>query len=413
MEKRLPYLVFCLAFGTAFSACSTTEQQVEGLIEQLAANEIDAPSWNQAVDQLILIGRPAARQLIAHIAAAHYTGENYREYREEIEKIRTGCARALGKIKPRAASAALVGTIGPDFTDPERLAGIWAVGEIGFDQASADALKKELEKEPVEDENPAIRLHVVIALIKMGEYGPADQVKMVINGEDPGLRNVALEGLEGANYFGVPLLVDIVAQESPHQGQIQDILKKVKQQLIGQLNHEDPELRGQSARALGKIGDSGTRDDLVALLEDPSNQVRFNAATSLAEMGQAEGIDFLFDALEDQDPILRANAVKFLSEVQSNSASVENQLLEALGHDNPLARSGAAQVLAQARVATALQALLQATEDSVPEVRWNAIIALGVIGSPASRARLQELLQDGDDTVAYYAKWALLQLEQG
>ena len=413
MKKYVYRLVLCLFLGLSFFGCSTTEQQVENLIGQLAANEIGSPVWQQAVDELIIIGRPAARQLIAHIAEAHYIGENYREYRVEIEKIRTGCARALGKIKPRAASAALVATVTSSFTDAERLASIWAVGEIGSDQTSADALQKELDKEPAADEDPSIRLHTIIALIKMEEYSAVDEIKAVVDGAHAELAEEVLEGLRGANYFGVPILVDLAAREGPHQSQVQNILETIKAQLIEQLVAEDPDVRRHSARALGKIGDPSVQDALVARLQDSSNQVRFNAATSLAEMGQLQGIKFLFDAMEDQDPILRANAIKFLAEVQSSSAAVEKQLLEALVHDNPLSRAGAAQVLGQARVAAAVQALLTATQDPVPEVRWNAVIALGHIRPPESRSRLQELLKDSDATVAYYAEWALLQLGQG
>ena len=310
MKTNLYRLSLHLILIAGFAACSTTEQQVEGLIEQLAANEIASPAWNQAVDELIVIGRPAARQLIAHIGAGHYTGENYREYRDEIEKIRTGSARALGKIKPRAASAALVGTISSSFTDNERLAAIRAVGEIGFNQASVDAMKKELDKDPAEDEAPNIRLELAIALVKMDEARIASKVRAYIDDGTPELANLALEGLEGANYFGVPLLVDIATLEGPHQARAKTILENVKVQLLKQLDHEDPELRGHSARALGKINAPDVRDNLIALLEDESNAVCFKAATSLADMSQSEGINFLFSALEDQDPSLRANAVK-------------------------------------------------------------------------------------------------------
>ena len=110
--RRLTYLSLpLLLLVMACQGCSTTEQQVEVLIEQLAANEIDSDNWNRAAQELMAIGRPAARQLIAHVPAAYYVGENYREHRAEIEKVRTGCAWALGQIKPRAASAALTATI--------------------------------------------------------------------------------------------------------------------------------------------------------------------------------------------------------------------------------------------------------------------------------------------------------------
>ena len=412
MKKFFCYLVCYSSFALALSGCSTTEQEVDALIERLAAHEIKSAAWNQAVDELITIGRPAARQLIAHIADAHYVGENYREHRAEIEKIRTGCALALGRIKPRAASAALVGIIGSAFSHHERLACIWAVGEIGFDQASVDAVLAQFATEAFATEDPVIRLYNIIALIKMEDDSMMDEVMAAIKGADNELAEVALEGLEGANYFGVPLLVDIARSENPRQARAQEILGNLKGQLVDQLDDEDPVLRMNSARALGKIGDPSVQDRLVSLLKDPSNQVRFNAAASLAEMAQASGIDFLFDALRDQDPILRTNAVKFLTEVQRSSAVVEEQLLGALKHENLLSRSGAAQVLGQARVESAVQELLVATRDPVSEVRWNAVIALGHIRAAASRDRLRELRQDSDATVAYYAEWALLQLGQ-
>jgi len=129
-------------------------------------------------------------------------------------------------------------------------------------------------------------------------------------------------------------------------------------------------------------------------------------------MDASQGIDFLFAALQNEDPILRANAVKFLTQVQRSSGAVEGQLLEALSSDSPLSRSGAAQVLGEARVSGAVQALLTATADAVAEVRCNAIIALGQIGPDDIRDRLQALCEDSDPTVSYYAEWALQQLGQ-
>ena len=389
----------CLGLLAAvlLSACSTTEQQVEEQIEILASNAIATPDWDQAVEDLAAIGRPAARQLIAHLDPAYYKGVNYREHRAEIEKIRTGSARALGHIQPRAAAASLKDRIVPDYTDAERLASIWALGEIGFNQASVDALIKQ-----VEDENAAIRLHTALALVKMNELAAVDQILGAAG--DPSRAQEALDGLGGANYFGVPILVQLA--QAGH-AQVQPVIERLQGQLVAQLQDEDPDIRMHSARALGRLGGAQVRDQLLPLLEDPSNLVRFQTATSLAELGQAEGIDFLFSALQNEDPILRTNAVRFLTEVQRNSAEVEQQLTEALKHDNPLIRAGAAQVLGQARVASAVQALVRATGDEVPEVRWNAVIALGLLAAEESRPHLEKLRQDDDLTVAYYADWAL------
>jgi len=41
----------------------------------------------------------------AHLNPDTYKGEYYREYRDEIESLRVGSARSLGRIKPRGATA--------------------------------------------------------------------------------------------------------------------------------------------------------------------------------------------------------------------------------------------------------------------------------------------------------------------
>ncbi len=398
IAKRLTCLLLFL-----LSACSTTEEQVIDLLEQMAAHPIDSPGWQQAVDNLATIGRPAARQLIARLNPSLYLGEDYREFRDEQEKLRTGCAQALGRIKPRGATAALKDRITAAYTDDERTACLWAIGQIGYSQVGIDALKVQLK-----DRNPVIRIHAAIAIVKMDDNVGDDEIEDAF--ADAQLAQIALQGLEEASYFGVPLLMRLSTDGGPKQQALRQIIGKVKDQLVAQLTAEEPVHRQRAATALGQIGDPGPTQALVNLLTDPSNQVRFSAAAALASLDQAQGIDFLFQALRNTDSILRANAVKFLAEVQSQSGSVESQLISALSAEAPLARAGAAQVLGQARVQTAVLSLIEATTDKTAEVRVNAIIALGQIGTGQSRARLESLCTDDDATVAYYAEWALVQL---
>jgi HEAT repeat protein len=404
--RRHPVLT--LLFAASLSACSTTDQQVDELIERLAANEIDSPAWQQAVDELSEIGRPAARQLIAHLNPDLYIGEMFREYRAEQEQIRTGSARALGRIKPRGASAALKDRIVVGYTDAERIACIWAVGEIGFDQAALDALKVQLLAT-----DPAIRLHAAVAIVKMDEEDGAPQIRAAVSGADEGLAAIVLAGLAECNYFGVPLLAELASTPGPHQNALLEVQSRIREILVRQLRAEEPVQRQRSARALGRIGDATAREPLLRLLDDSSNLVRFNAAAALATMSDSRGIEFLFAALKNQDPILRTNAVTFLTQVQRGSGSVQQQLIAALQAADPLSRAGAAQVLGQAGVAPAVEALVTATGDQVPEVRCAAAVALGRIRATAGRPRLEALLQDENETVAYYAEWALAQLGQG
>ncbi len=400
IAKRLTCLLLL-----GLSACSTTEEQVVELLEQMAANPVDAPAYQQSIDELAAIGRPAARQLIARLNPDLYLGENYREFRDEQEKLRIGCARALGRIKPRGATAALKDRITTAYTDRERIACLWAMGQVGYVQAGVDAAKVQLD-----DPDPIIRIHAAIALLKMDDELGTSEIEAALTGNDPGLVQTALQGLEEAGYFGVPLLVELSGRAGPHQGALRSVIAEVQDQLIAQLEAEEPVHRQRAAQALGYIGDESAAAALADLLTDPSNQVRFSTAAALATMGRSRGIEFLFEALRNTDSILRANAVKFLTNVQQQSGAVEAQLIAALNDEDPLARAGAAQVLGQARVQSALSALLAATMDEVADVRTNAAIALGQIGGDQSRAQLEKLRRDSDATVSYYAEWALGQL---
>ena len=400
IAKRLTCL---LVLG--LSACSTTEEQVVELLEQMAANPVDSPAYQQSIDELAAIGRPAARQLIARLNPDLYLGENYREFRDEQEKLRIGCALALGHIKPRGATAALKDRITIAYTDRERIACLWAMGQIGYVQAGVDAAKVQLD-----DSDPIIRIHAAIALLKMDDELGTSEIEAALASSDPELAQTALQGLEESGYFGVLLLVELSGRAGPHQAALRSVIAKVKDQLIAQLEAEEPVHRQRAAQALGYIGDERAAAALADLLTDPSNQVRFSTAAALATMGRSEGIEFLFEALRNTDSILRANAVKFLINVQRQSGAVESQLIAALNAEDPLARAGAAQVLGQARVQSALSALLAATMDEVADVRANAAIALGLIGGDQSRVQLEKLRRDSDTTVSYYAEWALGQL---
>jgi HEAT repeat protein len=398
-----------LSLSLLLVSCSTTEQQIVDLVEQLAASPIRSVAWQESVDGLVAIGRPAARQLVSYLNPDLYVGENYREFRDEQEKLRTGCALALGRIKPRGATALLKDRITVAYTDNERIACIWAIGEIGFVQAGVNALKAQLKN----DKNPIIRLHAAIGLLKMDDDTGYGEIAAAFQSNDQPLAQIAIDGLSQAKHFGVPLLTQLVDHEGAHQAELRQTAAQVGGQLIEQLNAEDPELRRRAALALGQIDSPASIDALRDRLSDSSNQVRFSAAAALAGMSQDAGIKFLFDALRNPEAILRTNAVKFLAEVQKTTGAVEQELINALSAQEALTRAGAAQVLGGARVETAIAALQKATTDPVAEVRTNAAIALGHIGRTDSRPQLEALLDDANATVVYYAEWALGQLGNG
>ena len=396
----LCYLSLC----AIVSGCSTTEEQVAEQIEILAANDVGSENWKAGVANLTAIGRPGARQLVALLNPALYRGVQYREFRDEIENTITGAATILGNIRHKAASASMKDRLTVGYRDTERRAALRAVGELGFNEAAVTALKVQLK-----DKDPKVRLLAAVALVKLGEDTLRDTiVNAVVHGEQE-LAMMAVSELERANYHGVPTLVALKAEGQ----QLDQALSRVRDQLIEQLGEDDPEIRRDSAAALGSIGDAQAIEPLLKLLPDASNLVRFHAASSLARLGHEQGIEFLFNALADVDPILRLNAIKSLVRVQRLAGGVEARLLACLTEERPALRSGAAQVLGQAGVHDALNPLLGLTDDEQAEVRWNAAIALGHLRADTSREALQKLTDDSNETVVYYAQWALQQLGAG
>ena len=376
-------------------------------IEVLAANDIGSERWNSAVEGLSTIGRPGARQLVALLDPGLYRGVSYREFRDEIENARVGAVTVLGNIGHKAASASAIARITIGYRDSERLASLRAVGELGFTEAAVAALTAQLA-----DVDPVVRLLAAVALVKLGEDTAQDTViHAVLHGADE-LVETAIVELERANYHGVPILVDL-SSRGVQQQRLARAMGLVRDELIGQLRDDDPQVRRASAAALGAVGDQAAVEPLLGLLKDASNLVRFHAASSLVRLGNERGGEYLFTALGDDDPILRLNAIKTLVRVQQLSNGVETRLLSCLTDESPALRSGAAQILGQAAVQSALDPLLSLAGDSDAEVRWNAAIALGYLQASSSRHTLELMTNDPDETVAYYAQWALQQLGAG
>ena len=394
-----------LLAGAALCACSTTEEQVRRQIEVTAANEVHSERWTAAVDELAAIGRPGARQLLALLDPEQYRGADYREFRDEIENTRTAAAVVLGRIRHKAASASLHARITTAYRYDERVACLRGVGELGFTEAAVKDLKGQLA-----DADPVIRLLAAVALVKIGEMAGRDTIVAAVTDGGAELAEMAIEELEGANYHGVPVLVDLLARRDDRRQRLSRALGEVREQLVRQLEDDDPVVRRESAAGLGEIADPVVVEPLLGMLEDPSNLVRFNAAASLVQLGDRRGTEFLFGALDDTDAVLRLNAIKSLVRLQQVSGQVEGRLMEGLQADSPRLRSGAAQILGRAQVASAVDELVSTADDADPEVRCNVVIALGHIRAPASRATLERLAGDEDETVAYYAGWALEQL---
>lgn len=115
--------------------------------------------------------------------------------------------------------------------------------------------------------------------------------------------------------------------------------------LTAKLSDKDAWVRGNSADALGKIGDPESAAALVPLVSDKEQVVRYSAIESLARIGTAETVEACIGALSDSDWSVRLCAAKYLK--SSPDKRAESALKLTLKDENKDVREYSMAALAQ------------------------------------------------------------------
>ena len=106
----------------------------------------------------------------------------------------------------------------------------------------------------------------------------------------------------------------------------------------------DPIVRGQTAQALGQIGDVSAAESLIISLDDESWEVRAQAAKALGRLGDKQTLGKLKQALSDENWWVRHNAANSLHQLGEEGIAT---LREASYSGEETPRAVAAQVLAE------------------------------------------------------------------
>lgn len=155
-------------------------------------------------------------------------------------------------------------------------------------------------------------------------------------------------------------------------------------ELIGQLNSSDAAVRLKAIDALGAEGAAATEavDPLTSLLKDEDAVVRRHAVKALGEIhpGPKVMIPLFIQLLKDKDPGVQTRVLSAITE--AGKAAVPG-LIEALKNDE--VAYWACVVLRQIGPAAkdAVPALAEKIKDPRPDIRIQAILALGAIGDAA------------------------------
>jgi len=106
---------------------------------------------------------------------------------------------------------------------------------------------------------------------------------------------------------------------------------KLVQNLQTALNHEESDVRGKAAAALGQIGSNKAVDALISALNDEESDVRGKAAAALGQIGSNKAVDALISALNDEDRTVRGKAAATLGQIGS-AVCLEKLLQSAVPH---------------------------------------------------------------------------------
>ena len=173
-------------------------------------------------------------------------------------------------------------------------------------------------------------------------------------------------------------------------------------ELKGFLKDASAAVRVRAALAVGRLQDSTTVPDLLALLDDAAFDVRREAVFALGQIGHRSAREGLEGRLKDQDPETVELAIEALSKLGDKRATAS--ITPFLTASVPEQRREAAVALWRLADSTALPALLAAHSDADPEVRWRVLYALEKLNDPARIMLVAGLhLNDPEWTTRAYA----------
>ena len=159
---------------------------------------------------------------------------------------------------------------------------------------------------------------------------------------------------------------------------------------------------------LVKIGEVAV-NPLIASLEEINVDVKINSIKTLGDIGDKKAIDPLIEALDDYDKSVRKNVVKALAQIDDER--VLEPLIEALDDDSFYVRRSAAKSLGILGNSNAVQALCKSLKDDNTTVKISAAVSLGYIQSQDSLDDLIDCLDDKNPEVVKIIEDVVIKLK--
>jgi HEAT repeat protein len=269
-----------------------------------------------------------------------------------------------------------------------------------------DSLTKALK-----DNDSNTRKLAVQVLRKIGIPAVRPLVQALRNDEDPNIRKETAEAL---GFIGDvkairPLIQALEDDDDGVQEESMKALIKIGvpsiDALAKVLNDRNNQVRKHAVQALGEIKDARAVESLIQVLTDSDVDVLGDAVSALEKIGIAS-VKPLIRALKDKDSQIRKLAVEALGEIRDTRA-VE-PLIQVLSDNDSIVRGEAADALSKISDIRAVEPLIQVLSDNDSNVRCKAALALGEIrDAKASKPLIHALLHDKNSEVRKNAAMAL------
>ncbi len=168
--------------------------------------------------------------------------------------------------------------------------------------------------------NPAVRLHAVHALARIGDSRGIPAVVGAL-GDSENLGAVAIAAEKALVEWGAAVKPELlrVARSGPVPIRARALRAlgriggaDLEAELESMLRDPEPAVRTQAAAALGEVAGERAVERLAALLEDPDKWVRYGVAESLVRLGSVRGERVLEAARDDAEE--RGTHVQFWAE---------------------------------------------------------------------------------------------------
>lgn len=263
----------------------------------------------------------------------------------------------------------------------------------------------------------------VAADVQWLPHGPIDHPDAIVSAA-----GAVLDVLPDLDFdFDFAFDVDVDAEPNPHPApdpaQSQDTAvtdetrRRVADALLTALNDENEDVREQALNALANMRDPRAIPGLLRALRDTSVGVREQALNALAQFDTPEATEGIISALKDSSADVREHAARHVAVLSSRGRINDPKYVAIL---SGLLKDAAPDVRVQAIVALgrmrrqeAVPTLLPLLKDMNKDVREQTAVALGFIADPSAIDALTATLKDADAEVREQAARALGSIARG